>query len=162
MARKIRIEYAGAAYPVMARGNQGRDIYADERDRKLWLATLGEACEKTGWRIPAWVIRDESRVAQAMGRLKRKGRPELKRLKRRLEQVYENHNAEVEARICAIRDPADPFASKLEGQPGGPPEGAVLVQGKGGNDHRKTASDARSAACATWGTHPSKRRKCPQ
>jgi hypothetical protein len=35
MARKIRLEYAGAAYHVMARGNQGRDIYADGRDRKL-------------------------------------------------------------------------------------------------------------------------------
>jgi putative transposase len=56
MARKIRIEYAEAAYHVMARGNQERDIYADERDRKLWLATLGEACEKTGWRIHAWVM----------------------------------------------------------------------------------------------------------
>ena len=55
MARKIRIEYVGAAYHVMARGNQGRDIYADDRDRKLWLATLGEACEKTGWRIPAFL-----------------------------------------------------------------------------------------------------------
>jgi hypothetical protein len=31
MARKIRIEYAGGAYHVMARGNQGRDIYADDR-----------------------------------------------------------------------------------------------------------------------------------
>ena len=40
----------------MARGNQGRDIYADDRDRKLWLETLGEACEKTGWRIHAWVM----------------------------------------------------------------------------------------------------------
>ena len=38
MARKIRIEYAGAAYHVMARGNQGRDIYADDRDRKLTRA----------------------------------------------------------------------------------------------------------------------------
>ena len=56
MARKIRIEYAGAAYHVVARGNQGRDIYADDRDRKLWLATLGEACAKTGWRIHAWVM----------------------------------------------------------------------------------------------------------
>ena len=37
MARKIRIEYAGAAYHVMARGNQGRDICDDDRDRKLWL-----------------------------------------------------------------------------------------------------------------------------
>ena len=39
MARKIRIEYAGAAYHVMAHGNQGRDLYADDRDRKLWLET---------------------------------------------------------------------------------------------------------------------------
>ena len=43
---------------------------------------------------------DESRVTQAIGRLKRKGQPELERLKRRLEQVYENHNAEV----CEFRD----------------------------------------------------------
>ena len=56
MARKIRIEYAGAAYHVMARGNQGRHIYADDRDRKLWLETLGEACEETGWRLHAWVM----------------------------------------------------------------------------------------------------------
>ena len=40
----------------MAFGNQGRDIYADNRDRTLWLETLGEACEKTGWRIHAWVM----------------------------------------------------------------------------------------------------------
>jgi hypothetical protein len=47
---------------------------------------------------------DESRVTQAIGRLKRKGRPELERLKRRLEQVYEIHNAEVEARIYRFRE----------------------------------------------------------
>ena len=35
MARKIRIEYAGAAYHVMARGNQGLDVCGDERDHKL-------------------------------------------------------------------------------------------------------------------------------
>jgi putative transposase len=40
MARQIRIEYAGALYHVMARGNQGRDIYADDQDRKLWLEAL--------------------------------------------------------------------------------------------------------------------------
>ena len=33
MARKIRIEYGGAAYHVVARGDQGRDIYADDLDR---------------------------------------------------------------------------------------------------------------------------------
>jgi hypothetical protein len=35
-------------------------------------------------------------VTPAIRRLKRKGQPELERLKRRLEQVYKNHNEEVE------------------------------------------------------------------
>ncbi len=48
MARKIRIEYADATYHVMDLGNQGREICRDEIDRKLWLATLAEACEKSG------------------------------------------------------------------------------------------------------------------
>lgn len=56
MARKIRIEYAGAVYHIMARGNQGRDIFREDRDRKLWLGTLGEACQKTGWLLHAWVL----------------------------------------------------------------------------------------------------------
>jgi hypothetical protein len=67
MARKIRIEYAGTAYHVMARGNQGRAIYADERDRKLWLATLGEACEKTGWHIHARLKSDASHRSGGAG-----------------------------------------------------------------------------------------------
>jgi hypothetical protein len=40
---------------------------------------------------------DESRVTQAIGRVKRDGQPGLKRLKRRLEQVYESISEEVEA-----------------------------------------------------------------
>lgn len=56
MARQPRIEYAGAAYHVMARGNQGRKIFADDLDRKRWLETLGEAAEKTGWRVHAYVL----------------------------------------------------------------------------------------------------------
>ena len=43
MARQIRMEYAGAVYHVMARGNQGRAVFADDRDRTQWLETLGEA-----------------------------------------------------------------------------------------------------------------------
>ena len=57
---------------------------------------------------------DESRVAQAIGRLKRKGQPELERLKRRLEQVYENHNGEVEVRMCAFRDRSPLFLWKYK------------------------------------------------
>jgi REP element-mobilizing transposase RayT len=56
MARPLRIEYPGAVYHVMARGNQGRVIYQDDRDRRRFLETLGEACGKTGWRIHAYVL----------------------------------------------------------------------------------------------------------
>ena len=56
MVRPLRLEYAGAAYHVMARGNQGRAIYRDDRDRLRFLETLGEACGKTGGRLHAYVL----------------------------------------------------------------------------------------------------------
>ena len=56
MGRQVRIEYAGATYHVMARGNHAQAIYDDDQDRQLWLETLGEACEKTGWRVHADVM----------------------------------------------------------------------------------------------------------
>ena len=40
----------------MARGNQGRAIFKDDRDRQRWMETLGQACAKTGWRIHAYVL----------------------------------------------------------------------------------------------------------
>ena len=58
MARKIRMEYAGAVHHVMARDNQGRSLFVDDLDHKLWLDTLAlaEACAKNGWRIHASVL----------------------------------------------------------------------------------------------------------
>ncbi len=56
MARAVRIEYGGAFYHVMARGNRRERIFRDEADRVLFLETLGEACERTGWRVHAWVL----------------------------------------------------------------------------------------------------------
>jgi hypothetical protein len=54
MARTLRIEYPGAVYHVMARGNQGRPIYGDDPARKVWLETLAEAvgAEKSATRQP--------------------------------------------------------------------------------------------------------------
>jgi putative transposase len=49
MARQIRIEYPGAFYHVMARGNRREQIYRDEDDRRFFLKTLSEACGMTGW-----------------------------------------------------------------------------------------------------------------
>jgi REP element-mobilizing transposase RayT len=56
MARKLRIEYPGAVYHVMSRGNQGNLIYRSDADRKLFLDTLGQGCEKTGWQVHAYVL----------------------------------------------------------------------------------------------------------
>jgi len=56
MARSIRIEFPGAFYHVMARGNRREAIYADDDDRRFYLKTLGEACGMTGWRVHAWVL----------------------------------------------------------------------------------------------------------
>ncbi|HWY78111.1 MAG TPA: transposase, partial [Verrucomicrobiae bacterium] len=58
MSRSLRIEYAGAIYHVMGRGNQGRRIYADDGDRRMWLATLAEAWRRMGWRVHAYVLMD--------------------------------------------------------------------------------------------------------
>jgi putative transposase len=56
VARGIRIEYAGAFYHVMARGNRRERIFHDDVDRRFFLQSLGEACERTGWRVHAWVL----------------------------------------------------------------------------------------------------------
>src|SRR5271170_1019921 len=53
MARKLRVEYRGAVYHVMNRGDRRESIFLDEEDRRRFLVTLGEACAKTGWQVHA-------------------------------------------------------------------------------------------------------------
>ncbi len=47
MARKLRMEYPGAIYHIMNRGDRREAIFRDDRDRKRFISTLGEACQKT-------------------------------------------------------------------------------------------------------------------
>ncbi|MDA7509630.1 transposase [bacterium] len=56
MARKLRVEYAGAVYHLMSRGNGKQDIFLDAKDRKMFIKALGETCEKTGWRVTAFCL----------------------------------------------------------------------------------------------------------
>jgi putative transposase len=56
MARQPRIEYPGAFYHILARGNRREDIFHSDEDHGLFLETMKEACEKTGWKIHAWVL----------------------------------------------------------------------------------------------------------
>jgi REP element-mobilizing transposase RayT len=54
MARKVRIQYPGASYPVMNRGDRREAIFEDDEDRERLLQTLTQACEKTGWQVHAY------------------------------------------------------------------------------------------------------------
>ncbi len=42
MSRAWRIEYEGALYYLMSRGNNGQDIYLNDADRGLFLETISE------------------------------------------------------------------------------------------------------------------------
>src|SRR5438094_6741250 len=53
MARKLRVEYPGAVYHVMNRGDRREPIFRDDADRQRFVNTLGEACGKTGWQVHA-------------------------------------------------------------------------------------------------------------
>jgi len=56
MARKLRIQYPGALYHVINRGNYRSDIFASEGAKDAFLTCLGQACEMTGWRVHAYVV----------------------------------------------------------------------------------------------------------
>lgn len=56
MPRQLRIEYEGAIYHVMSRGNGGKSIFLDNHDRNNFLLTLQEACSKASWQIHAYCL----------------------------------------------------------------------------------------------------------
>lgn len=56
MPRQVRIQYPGAMYHVMSRGNRRQDIYLDDVDRQDFLKTLAETCQKTGWQVHAYCL----------------------------------------------------------------------------------------------------------
>lgn len=56
MPRQVRIQFPGATYHVMCRGDRREDIFREHGDREMMLATLAETVEKTGWKVHAWVL----------------------------------------------------------------------------------------------------------
>jgi putative transposase len=56
MARAWRIEYEGALYHVLSRGNERRDIFFDDEDRTLFLIGLSEAGERFAVDVLAYVL----------------------------------------------------------------------------------------------------------
>jgi putative transposase len=56
MARKLRVQYPGAIYHVMSRGDHLEAIFGDRKDPELFLATMAEACGKTDWQVHAFCL----------------------------------------------------------------------------------------------------------
>ena len=56
MARPLRIEYEGAVYHVMAKGNRGEFIFSEDKDKEQFLAFLQRAVEKYGVTVYGWCI----------------------------------------------------------------------------------------------------------
>jgi putative transposase len=52
----MRVEYPGAIYHVMSRGDRREDIFLDDVDRQDFLKTLAEACHKTAWEVHAYCL----------------------------------------------------------------------------------------------------------
>ena len=56
MARPLRIEYEGALYHLMSRGNRRQAIFEDDKDRFTFLEFLAKNCARTGWQIHAYCL----------------------------------------------------------------------------------------------------------
>lgn len=56
MPRKLRLQYEGAIYHVMNRGDRREDIFLDDEDRQRFVETLGETCAKTDWQVHVYCL----------------------------------------------------------------------------------------------------------
>ncbi len=56
MARPLRVEFEGGVCHVTARGNERRAIFRSDKDRKLFLKTLGESVEIHGLIVHAYCL----------------------------------------------------------------------------------------------------------
>lgn len=58
MSRPIRIEFPDALYHVTARGDRCEDIFEDDPDRQVFLATLAQVIIQFNWICHAWCLMD--------------------------------------------------------------------------------------------------------
>jgi len=56
MPRQPRIEFEGACYHVINRGNYRSNIFKSDGAKQALLKALGETAQKLDWKIHAWVI----------------------------------------------------------------------------------------------------------
>ena len=56
MARPLRIEYPGAFYHVIHRGNAGEAIFRSKRDREKFLGNVAKAVERFGINVHTYCL----------------------------------------------------------------------------------------------------------
>jgi putative transposase len=56
VTRPLRIEYPGAIYHLLSRGDRREPIVNDDKDRTLFLQLLGRTCRRTAWQIHAFCL----------------------------------------------------------------------------------------------------------
>ncbi len=56
MSRPIRIEYPGAVYHVMSRGNEKKPVFKDDRDRESFLNALHQVNKRYHWICHAYCL----------------------------------------------------------------------------------------------------------
>ncbi len=56
MGRKPRVHFNGAVYHVMTRGVDGRDIFVDDHDRRIFLGALKRICGESGAEVFAYCL----------------------------------------------------------------------------------------------------------
>ena len=58
MTRQWRIEFEGAYYHILSRGNERRNIFRDNDDRISFLETLGKMSDRFEIEVYAYVLMD--------------------------------------------------------------------------------------------------------
>lgn len=56
MARSLRVEYSGAVYHVINRGNYRKDLFTDEGTHLAFERCLFEACERNSWELDGFCV----------------------------------------------------------------------------------------------------------
>lgn len=56
MARPLRLEYPGAFYHIISRGNAGESIYADDRDKRKFLDYLETSVDRFAIMLHAYCL----------------------------------------------------------------------------------------------------------
>jgi len=54
--RQLRIEYEGAVYHLLSRGDRREEIFWDDLDRQAFLRLLERTCKRNGWEVHAYCL----------------------------------------------------------------------------------------------------------